>query len=82
MIMKTEEELFADFINEYHSNEAMEIVSDPLRYIYWRNSSDFASYKIRHAMIDLRDMIRDMFKICAILNALKKVLNKISRRNK
>ena len=79
--MKTEEELFADFINEHHSHEAMEIASDPFLYIYWRNSSDFACYKVRRAILNLRDMLFVIFKIEVVLNALVKVLDKISGRN-
>lgn len=46
--MKTEEELLADFINEYHSDEAMDIATDPLLYIYWRDSTEFAAYRLHY----------------------------------
>ena len=76
-MMKTEEELFIDFINEYHSHDAMDIASDPLLYIYWWDSTDFACYKFRCAVLDLRDALFATFKVNTIMNALIKVLNKI-----
>ena len=78
--MKTEKELFADFINEYHSNEAMEIATNPLLYIYWRDSTEFACYQVRHAMLDLKHTIDVIFKISVLLNGCVKFINNILRR--
>ena len=69
--MKSEEELLADFINEYHSNEAMEISTDPLLYIYYRDSGEFASYRLRYykheLFIDICKMLR-IDKLCRLLS--------------
>ena len=46
--MKPEEELFADFVNEYHKEEEIDIMLDPLLYIYYRDSIEFAAYKMRY----------------------------------
>lgn len=73
--MKTEEELFADFINEYHSDEAMEIASDPLLYIYYRDSVGFDSYRLRYygheLFMDVCKMLR-IDKLCRLLSKEKK----------
>lgn len=69
--MKPEEELFADFINEYHSDEAMEIATDPLLYIYYRDSTEFACYQVRQAIIDMA------IKISVLLNGCVRFINKI-----
>ena len=75
--MKPEEELFADFVNEYHSDEAMEIATDPLLYIYYRDSTEFACYKFRHAFFDLIHTIDAIFKISVLLNGCVKFINKV-----
>ena len=80
--MKPEEELFADFVNEYHSDEAMEIATDPLLYIYWRDSTEFACYRARCAMLDLKHAIDVVFKNSVLLNGCAKFINNISRRKK
>lgn len=67
----TEEELFADFINEYHSDEAMEIANDPLLYIYYRDSVEFASYRLRYhgneLLMDICESLR-IDKLCRLLS--------------
>lgn len=78
--MKSDEELFADFINEYHSDEAMEIATNPLLYIYYRDSTEFACYQVRHAMLDLKRAIDVVFKISILLNGCVRFINKIMRR--
>lgn len=70
--MKPEEELFADFINEYHSDEAMEIATDPLLYIYYRDSVEFASYRLRHHGRELFMDICKMLKIDKLYRLLSK----------
>lgn len=75
--MKPEEELFADFVNEYHSDEAMDIATDPLLYIYWRDSTEFACYQVRQAMLDLIHTIDIIFKISVLLNGCVRFINKI-----
>lgn len=73
--MKPEEELFADFINEYHSDEAMEIVTDPLLYIYYRDSSDFAAYKLRYHCNVLFLSVCKLFRIDKICKVVSRWLN-------
>lgn len=77
--MKTEEELFADFINEYHSDEAMEIATEPLLYIYYRDSVEFASYRLRYqGNVLFMDICKNLRidklidKLCRLLSKEKK----------
>lgn len=73
--MKPEEELFADFINKYHSDEAMAIVTDPLLYIYYRDSSDFAAYKLRYHCNVLFLSVCKLFRIDKICKVVSRWLN-------
>lgn len=73
--MKPEEELFADFINEYHSDEAMEIATDPLLYIYYMDSFDFAAYKLRYHCNILFLSLCKLFRIDKICKVVSRWLN-------
>lgn len=74
--MKTEEELFADFINEYHSDEAMEIATEPLLYIYYRDSVEFASYRLRYHGHELYMEICKTLRIDQLCDKLCRLLTK------
>lgn len=44
----SEEKIFAKFITECHGDESIDIMLDPLLYIYYRDSIEFAVYKLHY----------------------------------
>lgn len=75
--MVSEEQLFAKFVNEYHKDEAIEIMLDPLLYIYYRDSTEFAAYKLRYHWDALFLSVCKLFGIDKICRRLSKWIKSI-----